>query len=675
MKEKEKVTVEEQQPEVKEEEKVVRDAENFPVLGNMKQEFADSTVDSDHKDSDSEALDFSMAKQIALKNKRSVQYGRLISEEFPTLSGEPSIKDTATNSSIDPTNKSITSTKSSQPISKKTESVNKPGKKFTTTISKGPVQAEDFPGLPTKSSGPNTALGSASWVSKQTTKKDNKQVSAMPVQVAINTTTTNNNNKTSKSTNKKVPKTFKDDHDFPSLGGQATASVNNMNWLQKSAVEKSKSKQEKKPVDWFEANDKFEFTMDNVKKQSESTEIDNKYTINSDTKKKKKKKEKGKTSENTSQNNSKSKGEDTSLDSIASTLLNNKVETEMKQEWNKVDSPKHVKKDESSKIDSPKNDKTEEIKKLDSPQFLRKEGKNSDFVANLIEMDENKFSVLGDDEPDVKYMVEREPVSAPKKKNIEVKLDDFPTLGAANPHKAPPPGFAKPLPSTTVSSTSTNKPPGFDDVSSIKRPPPGFSLPVSSQPNGHSTIAEKQCNFTLKNIMPMMSEASNFDYVPPQDTKSRNQKLIEAIMAYLSKDRDCFDQFKFVSAAFRNGSTSAKEYYSQCEKLIGKEHFDNLFPELLVLLPDIDKQQELLATYKDVQGQSSKSGHVIKISGKSADAPWKQTANFQSCPTCRQVLLSCDISDHTSAHSNASDFPSLSGGGSGPGLRAWVKGN
>jgi hypothetical protein len=33
----------------------------------------------------------------------------------------------------------------------------------------------------------------------------------MPVQVAINTTTTNNNNKTSKSTNKKVPKTFKDD--------------------------------------------------------------------------------------------------------------------------------------------------------------------------------------------------------------------------------------------------------------------------------------------------------------------------------------------------------------------------------------------------------------------------------------------------------------------------------
>jgi hypothetical protein len=75
---------------------------------------------------------------------------------------------------------------------------------------------------------------------------------------------------------------------------------------------------------------------------------------------------------------------------------------------NKVDSPKNVRKDESSKIDSPKNDKTEEIKKLDSPQFLRKEGKNSDFVANLIEMDENKFLVLGDDEPDVKYMVERE---------------------------------------------------------------------------------------------------------------------------------------------------------------------------------------------------------------------------------------------------------------------------
>lgn len=623
------------------EEKIVHDTENFPTLGNVKQDRlrVDSPVDSDHKDSDSEALDFSMAKQIALKNKRSVQYGRLISDEFPTLSGEPKGQTT-----IDVT----ISTPIQPSVLNKSDPVSKPVSNFTNVISKGPIKSEDFPGLPTKSTSVNSALGSASWVSKPLP-KTNKQP-----HVQMNTTNNNQTTKPTKGT-KKIQKTLQDANEFPSLGGQAAAV--DINWLQKSTVDKSKHKPEKKAIDWFDADDNFNFSIENVKKQSDH--IDDKKTNNSDTKKKKKKKDKNKTSENGSKNNSKSV--ESTLDSIASTLLNNKKDTGVKVQ--KTEKQKNIRKETVECLESLISNAKEETKEVDSPKFLSKEEKMAASALKEIEVD-NKFSVLSE-EPDLISVIEREPAKVTNKKGTEIKLDDFPALGAANPSKAPPPGFAKPL----SPSTAIKTPPGFEDAT--KRPPPGFSKSTSLQQNGHMTSEEKPCNFTLKNIMPMTMEMSNFQYVPPQDSKSRNQKLIQDIMKCCSTDEDGFSQFKLVSAAFRQGTTDASNYYNQCEKIIGKENFERIFPELLVLLPDIDKQQELLTMYKEMQG---KSKNIIRISGKSADAPWKQTANFQSCLSCRQVLLSSDYSDHTAGHSNSSDFPMLAGGGSGPVLRAWVKG-
>lgn len=645
MKEKEKV---EEQPEKEEEEKVLRNAENFPVLGNNDLR-VDSPDDSDHKDSDSEVLDFSMAQQIALKNKRSVQYGRLISEEFPSLSGEPSTKDkTAETLEKKPVTVEISKPQpiiKSQPVSK---SVSKPVSKFTNTTSKGPV-VDDFPGLPTKSSSISSALGSAKWVPKQTP-KETKQAAAMPVQITMNVSA--NNQKLSKNKTKLSNKTFQDEKDFPSLGGQpASTSASNMNWLQKSVKGKNKPIQEKQTIDWFDADNDFEYSIENVTKQSQPILTDDKKTNTSDTKKKKKKKDKSKSSDNDINIDTKSKG-GSSLDSIASSLLSTKGVTN--REPAKVESPKVVRKVETDRSASPENFKIvdKKVKTADIPE------------------DNNKFSILSN-ETEIKPFVESKPRFVPKQNDKNLKLDDFPTLGSSNQSKAPPPGFAKPLPSN--SSVSAAKPPGFDNVSSSKRPPPGFAMPTSSQKNGHSTSEEKSCTFTLKNIMPMMTEMSNFDYVAPENSKVRNQKLIADIMLHLGEDKENFDQFKTVSASFRQGTTDAAEYYKQCEKLIGKENFDIIFPELLVLLPDINKQQELLTTYKSIQ-EKNKSGHVIRISGKSGDAPWKQTSNFQTCPTCRQVLLSSDYTEHTSIHGSASDFPSLGDGGGGHCLRSWVKG-
>lgn len=41
---------------------------------------------------------------------------------------------------------------------------------------------------------------------------------------------------------------------------------------------------------------------------------------------------------------------------------------------------------------------------------------------------------------------------------------------------------------------------------------------------------------------------------------------------------------------FRDGQYFAKAYYESCRIVLG-ENFNEIFPELLALLPDIDKQQ------------------------------------------------------------------------------------
>lgn len=46
---------------------------------------------------------------------------------------------------------------------------------------------------------------------------------------------------------------------------------------------------------------------------------------------------------------------------------------------------------------------------------------------------------------------------------------------------------------------------------------------------------------------------------------------------------------------FREGVYKADAYYQHCQAAL-KENFDKVFPELLVLLPDISKQQVSFCT-------------------------------------------------------------------------------
>lgn len=249
---------------------------------------------------------------------------------------------------------------------------------------------------------------------------------------------------------------------------------------------------------------------------------------------------------------------------------------------------------------------------------------------------------LGDRKPPQKGGREREPPGFSKPVNSVPKFplpdEDFPALVNNNILTKPPPGF-----SPVVSVAPLVPPPG---LSSAGKPPPGFAS-VSSTP----IPAEKP----VKEVS-FCPET----YLVPDHFQQRNIDLINSIKDYLYSDESKFNEFKSQSGQFRQGLISASEYYKNCRKLLG-DNFSLIFNELLVLLPDNAKQQELLAAHQELRVQEKQTTNKTKKNKKSA---WLTDSrvpdlDYSVCPSCRQVLAPRDVSHHKTLHLEDKDFPSL----------------
>lgn len=109
------------------------------------------------------------------------------------------------------------------------------------------------------------------------------------------------------------------------------------------------------------------------------------------------------------------------------------------------------------------------------------------------------------------------------------------------------------------------------------------------------------------------------------------------------------------------GVISAAQYYKSCRDLLG-ENFQKIFNELLVLLPDTAKQQELLSAHTDFRGQERLPGTKAKKNKKNAWQASTQPADLDCCvcSTCQQVLANGDFDSHQALHTaRDDDFPSL----------------
>ncbi|KAJ1096042.1 hypothetical protein NDU88_001191, partial [Pleurodeles waltl] len=159
--------------------------------------------------------------------------------------------------------------------------------------------------------------------------------------------------------------------------------------------------------------------------------------------------------------------------------------------------------------------------------------------------------------------------------------EDFPALGNYVTPRMPPPGFS------TVA-VLTSRPP----------PPPGLSAPVSKPPPGFSNIQPATVVPEPVVTSPKEPLFTTGSYLVPDHFQQRNIQLIQSIKEFLQSDESKFNEFKTHSGKFRQGLIDAPKYYKCCRELLG-ENFMRIFNELLVLLPDNGKQQELLSAHHD----------------------------------------------------------------------------
>lgn len=130
-----------------------------------------------------------------------------------------------------------------------------------------------------------------------------------------------------------------------------------------------------------------------------------------------------------------------------------------------------------------------------------------------------------------------------------------------------------------------NPPPGLGKPGALPVPP-GF-VPLQ---NGFSNqfIASKNAIPSFSNLM----SDSLLIYQQPDDFVSRNSQLIEKIKGSLiQSNEDMLKEFKKFSVLFRDGHISATEYYFYCLENIRNEKFVDVFVDLVILLPNILKQQ------------------------------------------------------------------------------------
>jgi hypothetical protein len=135
------------------------------------------------------------------------------------------------------------------------------------------------------------------------------------------------------------------------------------------------------------------------------------------------------------------------------------------------------------------------------------------------------------------------------------------------------------------------------------------------------------------------AQQQQHSYVSPPDFQKRNSCLVTKLNGVLVQ-QEKINEFRYVSGLFRGGTCDAQEYYAHCREVMGRSAFENVFPELLVLLPDIAKQQELFEVYRKEVGDKTKG--------------------LEMCATCGQILRNgTDFRTHMSSHTLENHFPAL----------------
>ncbi|XP_067630809.1 E3 ubiquitin-protein ligase ZNF598 isoform X2 [Eurosta solidaginis] len=195
-----------------------------------------------------------------------------------------------------------------------------------------------------------------------------------------------------------------------------------------------------------------------------------------------------------------------------------------------------------------------------------------------------------------------------------------------------------------------------DNNATETRPPLGYGMQSSSLAQQPTTglqstnvtvnsIAKSPNNLTFTNSFgERYSITRTHSYIHPPDAALRNQQLVSLFQGALNTP-EAMAEFRYISQKFREGVYKTQPYYEHCQAAL-KDRFDYIFPELLALLPDINKQQELYLVH---------SQQLNKL----PPTERKQAHKLEVCTVCKQVLISGDFESHKKQHDLKENFPEL----------------
>lgn len=201
-------------------------------------------------------------------------------------------------------------------------------------------------------------------------------------------------------------------------------------------------------------------------------------------------------------------------------------------------------------------------------------------------------------------------------------------------------------------------PPGFNNNSSRGASsqtvsaacPPGFSGTKAAPPGFEPTIAQRNS---------LSPPAAPNTYIKPEDYAGRNQTLSKKLTNLFGIYNESeYEKFKQTSVEFQLNKLSASEYLNKCQALLDFQpnyvQFYDLIQEMIVLLPDSAKQQELYKAYSNVVESSnkqaqSKSGWP-KSGSKESQTKKKLLNKLMECQLCEQFFLNSEFNFHQSQH-------------------------
>lgn len=251
----------------------------------------------------------------------------------------------------------------------------------------------------------------------------------------------------------------------------------------------------------------------------------------------------------------------------------------------------------------------------------------------------------------------------PNKENESASLsDNFPVLGGqqitdfalanlgggGSAPKRGPPGFENV--SVNNSSSGNNNNNNNNGIRKVPAPPPGFSnVTLNSVARNINNLTFTSSSGESYNILP-----GAYSYVAPSNASKRNQNLVTHFQRALKKP-EALTEFRTISQMFRDGMYNPAPYYEHCKVALG-DKFAEIFPELVALLPNITKQQELYLVYCQDAKNRPKSG-VGPKGGKSS------VPQLEVCQVCKQVLVRDDLTEHFQSHYMENNFPKLGANG------------